>query len=322
MPKILFYNSFFGQQPNLDHVAAELRSSFSFDRDHIHVADAVVFHVPDLSFGSPYIRDFLSLKKRRGQIWVAWSMESAVNYPVMNTDEFRQRIDLNMDFRRDADIWESYLPWRSKWQQVIATPIAQKTATSPLVMFQSASDNNSNRYEFAERISKHIRLDSYGKVLQNRTFPSPDRGRATKLEVLAQYKFCLSLENAIEDDYVTEKFFDPLIVGTVPVYRGAPNVAEFAPGVQCFIDANTFRSENDLADYLLYLDRDDAAYAEYFAWRQAPLHDHFNELLDRASSNSFERLLRKVDDYRSAQTARKSLAGYFRWATRRLGRAP
>ena len=312
MAKVLFYNSFFGQQPDLSHVKPELRTNFCFERDEILTADAVVFHVPDLAVGRPPIPDFLALKKKAGQIWIAWSMESSVNYPVMNARAFRKRIDLTMNFRRDADIWAPYVPWRSEWEQAIAAPIPQKNATSPLVRFQSAPDNKSNRYEFAERLSKYIQLDSYGKVLKNREFPSPDKGRITKLEILSNYKFCLSLENAIEDDYVTEKFFDPLIGGTVPVYRGARNVAEFAPDPTCYIDASAFRDERELADYLVYLDHDDAAYAKYFAWRQTSLQDKFIELLDRANSNSFERLLRKVEDRKSRPFLQNWLERFFR----------
>ena len=60
---------------------------------------------------------------------------------------------------------------------------------------------------------------------------------------------------------MTEKFFDPLIVGSVPVYLGAPNVAELAPGEHCYIDAAEFPgSLGGLAEYLLALDADPAWY--------------------------------------------------------------
>ncbi len=112
--------------------------------------------------------------------------------------------------------------------------------------------------------------------------PEDDKGRVTKLITISQYKFCLSLENAIEADYVTEKFFDPLLVGTVPVYRGAPNVGDFAPGEHCFVNANDFSSSGELAEYLKTLDSDDEAYRRYFAWRDVPLSSQFERnILDR-----------------------------------------
>lgn len=38
----------------------------------------------------------------------------------------------------------------------------------------------------------------------------------------------MAFENVIAMDYVTEKFYDPLIAGSVLVYLGAPNIADFA----------------------------------------------------------------------------------------------
>lgn len=42
--------------------------------------------------------------------------------------------------------------------------------------------------------------------------------------LLAQYKFTLAFENAVCVDYITEKLWRPLIVGSVPVYYGSPSV--------------------------------------------------------------------------------------------------
>ena len=71
----------------------------------------------------------------------------------------------------------------------------------------------------------------------------------------ARYKFTLAFENTVTPDYVTEKLYEPLIAGSVPVYRGAPNVADFAPAPRCFIDAADFAGPAELAAYLDHLDR-------------------------------------------------------------------
>jgi len=41
---------------------------------------------------------------------------------------------------------------------------------------------------------------------------------------VARYKFTLSFENAVCDDYITEKLWRPLVVGSVPIYMGSPSV--------------------------------------------------------------------------------------------------
>lgn len=49
-------------------------------------------------------------------------------------------------------------------------------------------------------------------------------------------------ENAISKNYVTEKFFEPPIVGSVPVYLGASNIEIFSPGEYAFIDVRDYDS--------------------------------------------------------------------------------
>ena len=59
--------------------------------------------------------------------------------------------------------------------------------------------------------------------MQNRLLEE-DTGRNSKLNLYRKYKFVIAFENAIEEDYVTEKFYDPLLAGSVPVYLGAPSI--------------------------------------------------------------------------------------------------
>ena len=56
------------------------------------------------------------------------------------------------------------------------------------------------------------------------------------------YKFYLSFENSICPDYVTEKFYNPLLFSTVPVvYGGADYEAVGAPP-NSYIDVRNFKS--------------------------------------------------------------------------------
>lgn len=83
------------------------------------------------------------------------------------------------------------------------------------------------------------------------------RGRNSKLNLYRKYKFVIAFENAIEEDYVTEKFYDPLLAGSVPVYLGAPNIRNFQPGEHYFVDVNVFDSPKELAGFLKDLSRPD-----------------------------------------------------------------
>lgn len=293
-PLILFYNTFFDDPYSIDWIEPAARGAFVHDKALYPEADAVIFHIPDLVFGTPTLDDVAKLQKPEKQLWVAWSKESAVNYPVQDDPAFMARFDLEMGYRRSADVWDPYVPSKSYWLESIKQPLPAKTERAPLVMFQSAGFNKSLRSEFATALMQEIQVDSYGRHLNNKTLAETDKGVETKLATISRYKFCLSLENAIEDDYVTEKFFDPFLVGSTPVYRGAPNIMDFAPGNHCFINANDFGSPKDLANYLKYLDENDGAYQQYFSWREQPPSPSFEKLLRRREKDSFSQLVEEV----------------------------
>ena len=79
------------------------------------------------------------------------------------------------------------------------------------------------------------------------------------------HKFYLSFENSICDDYVTEKFFEPMRHGVIPIVMGAANYSLYAPP-HSFINVFDFKGPQELARYLKYLDENDDAYNAYFWW--------------------------------------------------------
>ncbi len=71
-----------------------------------------------------------------------------------------------------------------------------------------------------------------------------------KLKVLSKYKFAICFENMTGiDGYITEKIFDCLKAGCVPVYWGANNVQKYIPK-ECFIDFRDFMNFEKLYDYI------------------------------------------------------------------------
>jgi hypothetical protein len=149
------------------------------------------------------------------------------------------------------------------------------------------------RYEYVAEIMKRIKVDSFGALHRNqqaRIEPGPAACRA----LYSTYKFTLAFENSIAPDYVTEKYFDPLLAGSVPVYRGSPTVHEFAPGRHSYIDVNDFASPRELCMYLNHLDSHDDEYLAYHAWRSEPLLPSFVGLVDRVREGEFRRLAKRV----------------------------
>jgi hypothetical protein len=62
------------------------------------------------------------------------------------------------------------------------------------------------------------------------------------------------------------------------VYLGAPNIADFAPAPDSYVDASAFPDAAALAAHLRALAADPAAYAACFAWKTRPLPSRFTDL--------------------------------------------
>jgi len=78
-----------------------------------------------------------------------------------------------------------------------------------------------------------------------------------KLETLTGYKFALCFENTIFPGYITEKLFDCLLAGTIPIYLGAPDIDTYVPK-DVFIDFRDFKNYSSLDDFLRNMPAEDA----------------------------------------------------------------
>jgi hypothetical protein len=82
-------------------------------------------------------------------------------------------------------------------------------------------------------------------------------GTNKKLDVISNYRFTISVENFKgSEDYISEKIFDPLIAGSVPVYLGDKNIDKVIPdGV--FVDVRNFSTQSELLQYLNNVSKED-----------------------------------------------------------------
>jgi len=69
-----------------------------------------------------------------------------------------------------------------------------------------------------------------------------------RFEVISKYKFNFCPENSMFNGYVTEKPFQAMLSGSIPIYKGAPDVDNILP-IGSFIDAREFETES-LIDYI------------------------------------------------------------------------
>jgi hypothetical protein len=77
-----------------------------------------------------------------------------------------------------------------------------------------------------------------------------------KIATMSRFRFSLAFENSGFPGYVTEKIFDSLLAGCVPVYCGAPDIEDFCPR-DCFLDLADYGTYAELERLLLdFTERD------------------------------------------------------------------
>jgi hypothetical protein len=256
-------------------------------------ADAVLFHLPTLDPA-----ELVEARRPPGQVWVAWSLESRVMCPLLDDAAAMARFDLTMTYERSSDVWHPY--FGPELLPQLRAPVTARTQAAPVVWLQSNGEDATGRVAYVAELLRRVRVDSYGRLLRTRAEVVPP-GTDARVALYQGYKFALAFENSVATDYVTERIFDALRAGAVPVYRGCPEVADLLPSPSCYIDASRFSSATELGAHLDHLDRDDEAYGGYQRWRDEPLAPAFLAHLQRLREPPLCRLAAAVARHAAAR---------------------
>jgi hypothetical protein len=105
------------------------------------------------------------------------------------------------------------------------------------------------RAEFCLRLSRYKPVDGLGAVLN-----TTGSRVADKLKAMREYRFAIAFENDLAHGYVTEKPFEALAAGCIPIYWGAREaLADFNPDALIF--APDFESLDALVHYVASVDQ-------------------------------------------------------------------
>jgi hypothetical protein len=117
------------------------------------------------------------------------------------------------------------------------------------------------RNEFFQKLSQYKKVDSAGKFLNNIGFPVEN-----KMEFIKDYKFVIAFENSSYPGYTTEKLIEPLLVNSIPVYWGNPEVGKDF-NTNSFINIKNVSQFDAAINKIIELDTDDE---KYLAMRNEP----------------------------------------------------
>ena len=127
------------------------------------------------------------------------------------------------------------------------------------------------RKEFAKELMQYKKVDCPGLVLNN--MPSYDvtsygeKGekhlRRDHLDFLSDYKFTIAFENNSASGYVTEKIYNPILVGSIPIYWGAEDIEDYF-NPRCFINCRRYKNFAGVIKKIKEIDNNPELYQSYF----------------------------------------------------------
>lgn len=124
--------------------------------------------------------------------------------------------------------------------------------------FIVSNGSNNIRNNFFLKLSEYKQVDSGGRFWNNIGGPVGD-----KLGFQKQYKFSLTFENNAYRDsrigYTTEKIMEAMKANTIPIYWGNELVDKDF-NKESFINYHDFKNEEELIEYIIYLDQNDDEY--------------------------------------------------------------
>ncbi|KAI2653252.1 4-galactosyl-N-acetylglucosaminide 3-alpha-L-fucosyltransferase 9 [Labeo rohita] len=225
------------------------------DRSQFKNSHGFLFHHRDI-----HEDDMPTLQRPPFQKWIWMNMESPSNSPPRST--LNNLFNLTTTYRQDSDIMIPYGRILEKTGGSTTFKIPYKNKLVCWIV-SNWNSNTHKRSQYYENLKQHISIETYGH-----SFRRPVRDE-DYLDLVSSCKFYLSFENSIHKDYITEKLYNPLNLGTVPVVLGPPrkNYEELIPG-NAFIHVDDFSSPKELAEHLKLLDQNESLYRQYFTWRE------------------------------------------------------
>ncbi|XP_043272308.1 alpha-(1,3)-fucosyltransferase 10 isoform X2 [Venturia canescens] len=280
VPIILWWTSSFGEDERYRH-CGDKQCYFTKKRSSVTnpLLKAILF------YGSNLELDDLPIPRKKHVRWALFHEESPRNNPMFIYQSALGLFNYSATFSRYSDVPLTLLSLPGERELITTSyflPVKEKNLLlvtkklAPVLYIQSNCDTPNDRDSYIAELMKYIPVDSYGACLNNRRLPeSLTVNYLEKLDAdefltfAGQYKFTLAFENAVCDDYITEKLWRPLIVGSVPIYYGSPSFKDWLPNNTSAIAVEDFESPKDLADFVIKLNNDNENYEKYLVHKMS-----------------------------------------------------
>ncbi|KAG0339155.1 4-alpha-L-fucosyltransferase [Podila minutissima] len=241
-------------------------------------ADIMIIDYPffDRLDHAPYFDTLTMPPRLADQKWVFWfGGESIGSYPFVATPFYQNQFDLTMGAPpRTMDIPIPLYEITKDFALQLANtepsfPFERKPENYVGIMVSNCDPKN-NRNELIHALIDKAGAHSFGSCIHTTEMPEEFRITPTnwgdwvnnKLKMLGGYPFVFAGENSSCMGYVTEKIYNALQAGAIPIYLGAVDIADFVPEGS-YVDVSKFKDFDALVDYIKTVDR-----SQFYKWKE------------------------------------------------------
>ncbi|XP_063825123.1 alpha-(1,3)-fucosyltransferase 10 [Ostrinia nubilalis] len=271
-PVIMWWTSNFGGFVGTRTCARNIKCDMLSDRNesHAYKVEAYLFYGSQIKIND--------LPPRNSEdVWGLYHEESPRNLEELMHEPMLSLFNFSATFSRHSNVpfplqYLESLEAITDGQHFVPTKIKNMLLTeiAPVMYLQSDCETSTERDSYVKELMKHIEIDSYGACLKNKELPEKFTGDYLNnlnendfLDFVARYKFVIAIENGVCEDYITEKFWRPIKVGSVPIYFGSPSIKDWFPNDKSAILLDDFTTPEILSKHLKKLLANDSLYEEY-----------------------------------------------------------
>uniref|UniRef100_A0A672F6G7 Fucosyltransferase n=1 Tax=Salarias fasciatus TaxID=181472 RepID=A0A672F6G7_SALFA len=243
------------------------------DRSMYNKADAVIMWHQNVNHDVIYHEKAPLPPEPRppAQKWIWLNVEPPTKVPRLC--KYEGIYNLTLSYREDSDIFVpyGYLIPNVLLDKVPQTRFAKKLNSSSdprpgfVAWVVSHWENSLERVQFYNHLKEFIKIDLFGRA--GTTILPP--GRDSVVQMIRQYRFYLAFENSQHTDYITEKLWNTVRGGAIPVVLGPSrkNYERFLPP-EAFIHVDDFPTVQELALYLLKVKDSPSLIQMHLSWRR------------------------------------------------------
>jgi len=190
--------------------------------------------------GSKYVVNFITKSEPRIFFNSENSKSNLLACDVWS-DHLRGKVDLALGFYDEVDKHNNYMRFPFWILYLVPFDASLEDLKKLIDKYNSIENRNNSRNQFAVLISRFdfngIRSEMINSINQiqhvscagnfaNNTKDLFEKYNNNKLEYLKEFKFNICPENTNSDGYVTEKLFEAIQAGCIPIYWGSDNLPE------------------------------------------------------------------------------------------------